>query len=190
MKTKEEIYQFLDNIQFLSPNEPITPQGIERILNQMAEATSDLGDWLGTTGKTITMWDPNLVYAKDDIVLYFKEEPSQVDPSVDKREFAFILISTKKDNISVPNYELVDGIPDFTKTNWSLLNPMSYLLQNLIEMKKVVKEVFQSLLDEHVKNEHGLVQASDIGKNLLRKDYTNLTTKWDVGHYSLNTSVK
>jgi hypothetical protein len=33
MKTREEIDSYLENIQFLSPNEPITPQGIQRILD-------------------------------------------------------------------------------------------------------------------------------------------------------------
>lgn len=33
MKTREDIEKFLENIQFLSPNEPITPQGIQRILD-------------------------------------------------------------------------------------------------------------------------------------------------------------
>ena len=52
---------------------------------------------------------------------------------------------------------MVDGIPDFTKSNWSLLNPMSYLLQDLIGMKEVVMAVFTALLNKHVKEEHGLV---------------------------------
>lgn len=64
-----------------------------------------------------------------------------MSPEVGKREFVFILISTKDNNTSIPNYDLVDGIPDFKKSNWRLLNPMSYLLQDVLEMKKVVQEV-------------------------------------------------
>lgn len=69
----------------------------------------------------------------------------------------FILISTKDGNESVPNYDMVNGIPDFTKTNWSLLNPMSYLLQDLVGMKEVVKNVFNTLMLEHIKKEHNLI---------------------------------
>ncbi len=189
MKTREEIKEFLDrideNVKFLSPNEPITPQGIQRVLDQMSEATADLEKELGLGGKSITMWNPNIQYSKNDIVLYFKQERKQVAPDVGIREFAFILISTKDKNDSVPNYDLVDGIPNFVKSNWKLINPMSYLLQDLIGMKKVVKEVFEGLLQEHVEKEHGLIGAVDIDKNLVRKDYSNLLTPWRVGKFSL-----
>lgn len=186
MKTREDIDKFLDNIQFLSPNEPITPEGIMRVLDQMEQATKDLEDVLGEGRKTINMWNPNVQYNKDDMVLYFKTENEQKSPEVDKREFMFILVSQKDGNDSIPNYDIVDGIPNFSKTNWSLLNPMSYLLQDLIGMKEVVKEVFQALLDAHVSEEHGLVNASDIGSNLVRKDYSNLSTTMAPGKMSLN----
>lgn len=186
MKTREDIDKFLDNIQFLSPNEPITPEGIMRVLDQMEQATKDLEDVLGEGRKTINMWNPNVQYNKDDMVLYFKTENEQKSPEVDKREFMFILVSQKDGNDSIPNYDIVDGIPNFSKTNWSLLNPMSYLLQDLIGMKEVVKEVFQALLDAHVSEEHGLVNASDIGSNLVRKDYSNLSTSMVPGKMSLN----
>ena len=119
-----------------------------------------------------------MVYAKDDIVLYFKTESKQVSPEVGKREFAFILVSMKNDNTSIPNYDMVEGVPDFAKTNWSLLNPMSYLLQDLVGMKKVVKEVFENILAKHIEDEHGLIGSTDIGSNLVRTDYTNLSTSW------------
>lgn len=119
------------------------------------------------------------------MVLYFKTETEQVAPEVDKREFAFILISTKNDNDSIPNYDLISGVPDFTKSNWSLLNPMSYFLQDLVGMKKVVKEVFNNILSQHIQEEHGLIGAVDIERNLVKKDYSNLMTPFQVGKYSL-----
>lgn len=94
----------------------------------MEISTRDLETELGVGGKVITMWNPNLQYAKDDIVLYFKEETEQQHPDVDKREFVFILVSMKDENVSIPNYDMVNGIPDFKKSGWKLLNPMSYLL--------------------------------------------------------------
>ena len=100
MKTRQDIDKFLENIQFLSPNEPITVQGVERVLNQIEQATKDLEDTIGIGGKTISLWNPNMVYAKDDIVLYFKTENKQVSPEVGKREFAFILSSMKNGNTS------------------------------------------------------------------------------------------
>ena len=45
MKSRTEIEKFLerlDKVQFLSPNEPITPYGIDRVLSQMSDAISDL----------------------------------------------------------------------------------------------------------------------------------------------------
>lgn len=120
------------------------------------------------------------------MVVYFKTESKQVSADVGKRTFVFILASTKDENYAVPNYDLVEGIPDFHKTNWNLLNPMSYLLQDLIEMKKVVKEVFQSLLEEHVQGQHSLAGGTkSIDSNLLKADYSNLSTSWDTGKYSL-----
>ena len=57
-------------------------------------------------------------------------------------------------------------------------------------MRSVVLEVFEGLLEEHVKNEHGLVGAADIENNLVKKDYSNLQTPWQVGKYSLVNSTK
>ena len=170
----------------MSPNEPITPYGLSRVLSQLNEATSDLEDYAGKGKPTITMWNPNTTYSKGDLVLHFKTESEQKDADVGKREFAFILISTRDFNSSIPNYDLVDGIPDFTKSNWKLLNPLSYLLQDLLEMRKVVKEAFANLLDEHVRTEHGLSgPVEDIESSLVRKDYSNLQTGWDKGDFSV-----
>lgn len=108
---------------------------------------------------------------------------------MEKREFVFLLVSTKKDNTSIPNYDMVNHVPDFTKSGWSLINPTSYLLQDLDEMKDVVKQVFSQLLTEHVESEHGLIGASEIDRNLLRKDYSNLVTPWGVGNFSLTTKT-
>ena len=184
--TIQELEYYLDNIQFLSPNEPITEYGVQRILKQLDYAIKILEHDAGVkSGKTITLWSPNITYSKDDIVLYFKQEKEQVSPDVPKREFAFLLMSMEDGNSSIPNYDLIDGIPDFIKSNWNLLNPMSYLLQDLIELKKVVHDVFSSLLKLHVKNEHGIISTSDIENNLLKKDYSNLYT-WDkLGKFSL-----
>lgn len=186
MKTRQDIDKFLENIQFLSPNEPITVQGVERVLNQIEQATKDLEDTIGIGGKTISLWNPNMVYAKDDIVLYFKTENKQVSPEVGKREFAFMLVSMKNGNTSIPNYDMVEGVPDFTKTNWYLINPMSYLLQDLVGMKEVVKEVFENILEQHIRDEHGLIGSTDIHNNLVKTDYSNLSTSWEIGKYSLN----
>ena len=94
-------------------------------------------------------------------------------------------MSMEDGNSSIPNYDLIDGIPDFIKSKWNLLNQMSYLLQDLIELKKVVHDVFSSLLKLHVKNEHGIIATTDIENNLLKKDYSNLYT-WDkLGKFSL-----
>ena len=187
--TRSEIERKLNRIQFLSPNEPITEQGILRVIAQIDENTSDLEDAVLGKSKFITMWSPNVVYKKGDLVLHFKEEKEQKHVEVGKREFVFILISTKDDNNSVPNYDIVDRIPNFTKSGWKLINPTSYLLQDMMEMKQVVKEVFENLLAEHVHTDHGLVGGTDeIGKNLLRKDFSNLSTSWGIGEYSLDVS--
>lgn len=57
---------------------------------------------------------------------------------------------------------MVDRIPNFAKSGWKLINPTSYLLQDMMEMKEVVKEVFKALLEEHVRQEHGLIGFQDI----------------------------
>mgnify|MGYP003291885589 CR=1 FL=1 len=80
---------------------------------------------------------------------------------------------------------MIDGIPNFSKTNWRLINPTSYLLQDLIEMKSLVKEVFQALLDEHVKEKHNLMNGTSVEQNLLKKDYSNLVTPWELGKYAI-----
>lgn len=134
------------------------------------------------------MWSPNVIYAKNDLVLHFKEESKQVSPDVGKRIFVFLLISQKDGNDSMPNYEMIDGIPNFSKTNWRLINPTSYLLQDLIELKKLVHDVFQSLLSEHVQDKHNLMDGTTIGQNLLKKDYSNLMTPWELGKHSLTIS--
>jgi hypothetical protein len=41
-------------------------------------------------------------------------------------------------------------------------------------------EVFKSLLDEHVAEDHGLIGTNEIESNLLRKDYSNLQTPWRI----------
>ena len=74
----------------------------------------------------------------------------------------FILVSLKDNNYSIPNYDIVDHVPDFTKSGWQLINPLSYLLQDLNEMRKVVLEVFKKLLAEHVEVEHGFIGSDDI----------------------------
>ena len=151
----------------------------------MDAATTDVEDFLSGDRKTITIWNPNISYAKNDIVIYFKQEAKQVAPEVDKREFVFVLMSTANDNTAIPNYDMVNGIPDFTKSNWCLINPTSYLLQDLIGMKKVVKDVFAALLKRHVKLDHGLIKSDSIEQNLIKNDYSNLVTPWEVGKYSL-----
>jgi len=188
MKSREDIDKLLqDNIQFLSPNEPISVQGVGRVLSQLASATEDLEEAVsGLSGKSITLWNPNIVYAKDDIVLHFKTEEKQVSPEVGKREFAFILVSTKEVNTSIPNYNMVDGTPDFRKSNWKLVNPTSYLLQDIVGMREIVEGAFREVLDGHVKDDHGLAVSLDIKDNLLRRDYSNLRTPWETGKYSLN----
>ena len=185
---KNEILKSLDeDIMFLSPNEPLTQFGVQRIIDWIKERTKELQAEIGYgTGKSITIWDPNVAYSSGDIVLYFKQETKQIDPNVGLREFAFILISNNDNNTSTPRYVMVDGIPDFTKTGWNLLNPMSYLLQDLVGMKKVVKEVFEQILSNHMVVEHGTVGVQDIKRNLLRKDYANLTTGWLLGNKSVD----
>ena len=88
--------------------------------------------------------------------------------------------TSEKLNNAMPGYDMVDGIPDFSKTNWVLLNPMSYLLQDLNGLRDVVVDVFKGLLDEHVAEDHGLIGANEIESNLLRKDYSNLQTPWRI----------
>jgi hypothetical protein len=74
----------------------------------------------------------------------------------------FILVSLVDNNDNTPNYDIVDHVPVFTKSKLQLLNPLSYLLQDLNEMRKVVFEVFEKLLAEHVEVEHGFIGSDDI----------------------------
>ena len=123
----------------------------------MSEATTLLEEYVGSGSKTITMWNPNVTYQLGDMVLYFKEEAKQVSVEQGKREYAFILVSINEGgNNAIPNYDIVEGLPVFDKSGWRLLNPLSYLLQNLESMREVVKEVFTSILEEHVEDEHGI----------------------------------
>jgi hypothetical protein len=144
-----------------------------------------LEEEVGVGNGAITLWNSSIIYAKNDIVLFFKTENKQTSAEQYNQTFAFLLVSMKDDNTSIPNYDVIDGVPDFTKTNWFLLNPMSYLLQNLDGLKDVVREVFQQLVQNHVHLEHSLVGSSDIDQNLLKKDFSNLQTPWSVGKYSL-----
>lgn len=151
----------------------------------MSDLTTKVG-LLSEGGQlSMSIWSPNVLYKKGDVVVYFKEESQQKSVEQGQREFVFILVSLKNDNDSIPNYDIVDHVPVFTKSDWQLLNPLSYLLQDLNEMRKVVLEVFEKLLAKHVEDEHGFIGSNDIGNNLLKKDYSNLQTPWTNGKYSI-----
>lgn len=154
----------------------------------MEDMTNLFETHVGAKDSTIKMWNPNIHYSKGEIVVYFKEEPKQKSEEFGQREFVFVLVSTKDENDSVPNYNLVNGLPDFSPTNWNLINPTSYLLQDLIEMKKVVKEVFSNILEKHVGEEHGLIGAANIERNLVKNDYSNIISPWEVGKYAFVSS--
>lgn len=128
----------------------------------MDVCVNDLQSFVGNNGKSITMWNPNVMYSEGDIVLDFKEVKFQKSSESGTQSLAFMIVSTKDDNDNVPNYDLVDGIPDFTKSGWKLLNPMSYLLQDIVGMKNVIREAFEKVLSEHVESEHGLVGSESI----------------------------
>lgn len=115
----------------------------------MSGLTEALGRLSGNTA-TITLWDSNMTYAKGDVVVYFKKESKQRSVEQGQREFIFMLMSLSEGNANTPNYDIVDHIPDFTKSGWTLLNPLSYLLQDLNEMKTVVVEVFKKILEKHI----------------------------------------
>lgn len=180
MKTESEIQEELSKVKFLSPNEPMTPWAIERVLSTITEAISSLEGEVESRGKSITMWNQNMKYQIGDIVLLHK--------TINGKNFAFLLTSTQKDNVNIPSYNMVNGVPDFTKSGWYLLNPMTYLLQDLGSMRKVVMEVFNTILNSHIERDHGLVGSMDIEKNLVKKDYSNLQTSLAPGTYSLNTT--
>ena len=131
MTTKEQIEALekrLSEVKFLSPNEPLTTYGVKRILNEMSQLTSDLEELASGNTLSLTLWDPNISYNEGDVVVYFKEENKQVSVEQGKREFVFILVSLQDNNDNIPNYDIVDHIPVFTKSKWQLLNPLSYLL--------------------------------------------------------------
>ena len=71
-----------------------------------------------------------MAYSKGQLAMYFQEpETEQVASDIGLRQFVFILMSMKDGiNTSMPNYDLVNGVPDFSKSGWVLLNPLSYLL--------------------------------------------------------------
>ena len=135
----------------------------------------------------IVMWDSNSVYNKGDVVLYFMDSDEPFN-----HQYVFLLMSMKDGNITVPNHgDLVNGIPDFSETDWKLLNPTSYLLQNLTELTKIVVQAFTDILDDHVKDDHGLVgDAEDIANNLVRVDYSNLQSPWRTGKMALVGETK
>lgn len=66
--------QRIQDVKFLSPNEPLTIQGIHRVLQEMQDLTKDVKDRIGvdSIGKAITIWDSTVSYNKGDVVLYFK----------------------------------------------------------------------------------------------------------------------
>lgn len=151
----------------------------------MSDLTGKVEELAGDGQLSLTLWDPNVVYKEGDVVVYFKEESKQKSVEQGLREFVFILVSLKDNNDSTPNYDIVDHIPVFTKSDWQVLNPLSYLLQDLNEMRKVVLDVFEKLLAKHVEDEHGFIGSEDIANNLVKKDYSNLQTPWTNGKYSL-----
>lgn len=156
-------------------------------MSQLTEEVEKLSDG---GSLSLTLWDPNISYGKGDVVVYFKEESKQTSAEQGKREYVFILVSLIDNNDNIPNYDIVEHIPVFTKSKWQLINPLSYLLQNLNELRDVVLGVFKEMIDAHVKEEHGLVGSEDIVNNLVRKDYSNLQTPWEVGKYSLLNSTE
>ena len=40
----------------------------------MKDITSGIEGYLGRKGKTISMWNPNAVYSKGDLTMYFRQE--------------------------------------------------------------------------------------------------------------------
>ena len=85
-----------------------------RIINQINESLVDLEEVVGSGGKPLTMWNPNIIYQKGDLVLYFKQEREQNHPDVEKREFAFILLNIHI--IRPPLYHLRQSAPHQSHT--------------------------------------------------------------------------
>lgn len=56
-----KIDEGIDKIQFLSPNEPISVHGVQRLLGQIGEMTNGLSNAvdsvLGGSGRSIMAWD-------------------------------------------------------------------------------------------------------------------------------------
>ena len=173
-KQIEELKKRLSDVKFLSPNEPLTTYGVKRILKEMSQLTSGVEELSDGESLSLTLWNPNVSYNEGDVVVYFKEESKQKSVEQGKREFVFILVSIQDNNTNVPNYDIVDHVPVFTKSKWQLLNPLSYLLQDFNEMRDVVLDVFNNLMKEHVESEHSLIGSENIDNNLVKKDYSNL----------------
>ena len=123
----------------------------------MSQLTEEVEKLSNGESLSLTLWDPNISYNKGDVVVFFKEESKQTSVEQGKREYVFILVSLIDNNDNIPNYDIVEHIPVFTKSKWQLINPLSYLLQNLNELRDVVLGVFKEMIEEHVKEEHGLV---------------------------------
>ena len=128
----------------------------------MSTLTSELEELADGQSLSITLWDPNVSYNKGDVVVYFKQEEGQKSVEQGLREFVFILVSLKNNNDSIPNYDIVDHVPVFAKSDWQVLNPLSYLLQDLNEMREVVVSTFEDLIANHVKDKHGFIGSEDI----------------------------
>ena len=183
----DDVQKMFDQVEFLSPNEPLTQNGVERVLDQMQKLTATLDvDTQDLDSHHITLWDKNVVYKKGQVVVYFKQERKQTSSEQGLREFVFLLMSGKDNNTNIPNYDLADGVPDFSKSNWIALNPTSYLLQDLNELRSlVVDKVFKQLMARHMEDDHGVVGEQAIEASLVKLDYSNLQTPWRGGKNSV-----
>lgn len=168
------------DIPWVSANEPASRWVVQRMFSAIDQLLRELESLPAVSGHRIRLWNANLTYAKDDVVVYVQER-SDSDPLV------FILVSGKDSNSSIPNWELKDGLPDFSKSNWRVVNPTSYLLQDLNQMKQVVKDSLDQILAEHVRTDHNLQSGSSLAYNLLRKDYSNLVGPLKVGGLSIQS---
>ena len=117
-KQIEELKKRLSDVKFLSPNEPLTTYGVKRILKEMSQLTSGVEELSDGESLSLTLWNPNVSYNEGDVVVYFKEESKQKSVEQGKREFVFILVSIQDNNTNVPNYDIVDHVPVFTKSKW------------------------------------------------------------------------
>ena len=57
-------------------------------------------------------------------------------------------------------------------------------------MRVIVLDVIKQLIAKHVNDEHGLIGSKNIEHNIVKKDYSNLQTPWQLGKYSLNNSIE